>query len=827
MFLYYICKLNTKSEQNEIMKHKFLNKLRRKINKSVKMNRILHVLLFAIFPLTLFSQTAEIHGRVLELGSNQGVPFANVIVLGTQTGTVTDIDGEFVIKALEPGFINLQASFVGYKTKKSADILLTNSNIPFIEIFLEPSDNLLAEYEVKEDPFEKREESPLSMQSIGVKQIESNPGSNRDISRVIQSFPGVGSTPNFRNDVIIRGGGPSENRFFLDGVEIPVLNHFSTQGASGGPVGIINADFIQSVDFYSGSFPANKYNALSGVLDFKLKEGSKDKTNIQATLGASETALTIDGPIGEKTDYIFSVRRSYLQLLFSAIGLPFLPTYNDYQLKIKSNINKNNQLTIISIGSLDHLTLNTGIKDPDASQQYILSQIPINNQWSYTFGIVYKHFFKNGFHTFVFSRNRLNNEFYKYPDNDETQEKSLNYLSTEAENKLRYELYLSKGGIKYNFSLNTEYANYSNSTEQQVFLNNTLTDFAYNTKLNLLKYGLSAQASKSIFDSRLRLSLGFRMDAMNYNSTMANPLNQISPRVSFSYALDENTRINLGAGRYFQQPGYTTLGFRNNEGDLVNEENARYIGANHYNLGVEHRFSKAVLFSAEGFYKDYFQYPIDLITGASLANQGAEYSGVAGASEAVFQGKGKAIGFELLNRVNLNTFNLLASYTFVRSSFTDLNDNFISSSWDARHLLTITGTKDLPKNWRAGFKWRYVGGLPYTPYDLATSANIQAWNAIGQPYIDYSKLNTERFQAFHQLDIRIDKNYFFKKWTLMIYLDIQNAYNFKNKGLDYVIRERDLDGTFLTANNGSDYVLKSIANEGGTVLPSLGVMVKF
>jgi len=793
------------------------------------MRQYINTLLFLLIGIGLFAQDGQVKGKITDASNNEPVPFANILVVGTQIGSSTDFDGNFIITGLESGYIKLQISFVGYKTKFSPDILISNNNAPFIEVTLEPAEELLTEVVVQVDYFEKKAEAPISMQSIGLKEIESNPGSNRDISRVIQSFPGVGSTPAFRNDVIIRGGGPSENRFFLDGIEIPVLNHFSTQGASGGPVGIINADFIQSVDYYSGSFPAGKYNALSGVFDFKQKNGSLDKTNVQATLGASETALTLDGPLKLGTDgaYIFSVRRSYLQFLFSAIGLPFLPTYNDYQFKVKTNINKRDQLTILSLGSLDHMVINEGIENPDASQEYIAAQIPVNNQWSYTIGAVYKHFIEHGFHTFVASRNMLSNEFYKHPDNDESKPKILNYNSTEAENKFRYELYLQQKDIKYNFSANAEYAKYFNNTEQQIYRNDELTNFAYETRFNMFKYGASAQASKTVLDNKLTLSLGARIDGNNYNNQMANAFNQFSPRFSLSYALTSSTMLNLGTGRYFQLPAYTSLGYRDNSGSLVNEDVARYIGANHYNLGVEHRVSKAVVFSVEAFFKDYFQYPLDLVTGASLANQGADYSSVAGAAPLTFVGTGEAYGFEILNRVNHKGFTLLASYTFVRSSFTDINDKLIPSSWDSKHLLTLTGSQELKKNWRVGFKWRYVGGLPYTPYDLATSANIQAWNALGQPYNDFSQLNAERFEAFHQLDLRIDKNFFYKKWSLMLYLDIQNAYNFKNTGKDYIVREKNPDGTFKTANNDTEYVLSSILNESGTLLPTVGIMIKF
>ena len=354
------------------------------------------------------------------------------------------------------------------------------------------------------------------------------------------------------------------------------MNHFSTQGASGGPVGIINADFIRSVDFYASSFPASKYNALSGILSFRQKDGNKEKTNFWATLGASETALTLDGPLGEKTNYIFSLRRSYLQFLFAQLDLPFLPTYNDYQVRLKTNIDSKNTITIISLGSLDKLALNKDIDDPDASQEFILSQIPTNNQWSYTIGGVYKHFFDQGLHSLVLSRNKLNNQLFKYPNNDESLEKSFDYQSQETENKLRYELSTKKAGIKYSFSTNFEYALYSNRTNQQIFSNNILTNLKYSTDLDILKYGLSGQASKRFLKSKLIVTAGIRFDGNNYNDNTKNILNQTSPRASASYTLTPKSAFNIGLGRFYQQAAYTTLGFKGRNGNLVNQNNAKF-----------------------------------------------------------------------------------------------------------------------------------------------------------------------------------------------------------------------------------------------------------
>ncbi|PIF06301.1 MAG: TonB-dependent receptor [Draconibacterium sp.] len=775
--------------------------------------------------LRAYAQGCILKGVVRDAQNNESVPFATIKVLESKQVVACDAEGNFSINNLEPGYVVLEVSSVGYKTQQSYEILVSKSQIAFVEIDLEPQINILKDVEVRPSTFIKREETPVSMQSIGIKEIESNPGSNRDISRVIQSFPGVGSTPAFRNDIIIRGGGPSENRFFLDDVEIPVLNHFATQGASGGPVGIINADFIRNVDFYSSAFPAAKYNALSGVLDFKQKDGNKDRTNLQFAVGASEASFTADGPLGKKTTYVFSVRRSYLQFLFSAIGLPFLPTFNDYQFKTKIRFSKRNQLNIVSIGSLDFMKINKGLKDPDPSQQAILNSIPVNNQWSYTIGGVYKHFFKKGYHALVASRNMLNNELYKYPENDERKDRSFDYTSAETENKLRYEYHLLHNDFKYVLSANLESGNYSNSTNQKLLISDQVVDLEYNSTLNLLKYGLSGQVTHRFLNKRLLTSLGVRLDASNYNKQTSNLLDQFSPRLSVSYDIAPKLKLNAAAGRYFQQAAYTTMGFRNKQDELVNKNHVKFIGLNQYNIGVEKFIGNNVMVSVEGFYKDYFNYPIDINTGSSLANQGANYF-VFGSTEVDFTGKGEAYGVELLNRINLKTFTLLASYTFFRSQFTNINGKYVASAWDSKHLLSITASKKLGNNWQIGAKWRYVGGLPYTPYDLEKSSSIAIWSVNQGPAPDYNLLNAERNDAFHQLDLRIDKNFFFDKWTLMVYFDVQNAYNYKGSTQDIITRKKNSDGSLVTINNGQNYVLEVNNQKQGIVLPAIGIMVK-
>jgi len=399
-----------------------------------------------------YSQSGTIRGEIYSERSNDPVPFASVVVQSSGTGVSTDIDGKFEINNLKPGLYNLIVASVGFKQKTLFEIEVTTARVAFIDVRLEELTIEIGAAEVVGSSFSNRDESPLSVRSIGASEVKRNPGGNRDISRAIRSLPGVASTPSFRNDIIIRGGSPNENRFYIDGIEIPNINHFATQGASGGPVGLINVDFIESVDFYSGAFPANRGNALSSVLEFGFKEGRKDEYTVNAVVGSSDVGLTFEGPTGENSSLIMSARRSYLQFLFQALGLPFLPTYNDFQFKWKTKLNAKNQLTVLGLGAIDEFALNTSLADDPNSEDYlsnlfILDNLLVNSQWNYTTGVKLEHFGESGLWTFVASRNMLNNEAFKHKDNDESLPLIFNYVSQEIENKFRAEhkLYLDKG----------------------------------------------------------------------------------------------------------------------------------------------------------------------------------------------------------------------------------------------------------------------------------------------------------------------------------------------------------------------------------------------
>lgn len=789
-----------------------------------------------LLSLSGFSQ-GMIRGKITNSVNNQPVPFANVLLLNTELGAITDEAGNYEIGNVPPGLYTVRASYVGYKPFTAYDIQVALARPFQLDFSLTEEASELGEVVVNSE-FTRSEETPLSVRKLTTNEIERYPGGNRDISRVIQSLPGVASTPSFRNDILIRGGAPNENRFFVDDIEVPVINHFSTQGSSGGPVGILNVNLIKSLDLITGGFPANRMNGLSSFFEIQLKEGRRDRMATQLTVGASELTLSHEGPLSPKTTYILSARRSYLQGLFRLLQLPFLPTFNDFQLKTTTKINEKTELTFIGIGAIDQFALNEDAPEEETQEEkedrlYTLGVLPVQSQWNYTTGARLKRFRDNGYWTFVLSRNMLNNESYKYAGNDESNEKNLlfNYRSQESENKFRAENSIFGKGYSLKYGLNYEFSRYLIDNFDRAILSQSGGVIDILASSTYSSYGAFVSGTKNWLGERLLLSGGLRMDGSDFAKTASNPLNQLSPRLSVSYQLRPNLFATANGGIYYQRPAYTILGFQNNAGDFVNQDSdVRFIRNAQVITGIEYLMpDKARRFTAEAFYKRYTHYPSSIRNGISLANLGADF-GAIGNEPVASTSEGRAYGVELLAQQRLfSNFFGVASLTLVRSEFSNVNGGTIApSSWDNRFIVSMTAGKRFGKNWEVGGRWRFLGGTPYTPADLAVSSLRENWDLRNAAISDFSRINGVRLKPFHQLDLRVDKRYFFDAWSLNWYVDLQNAYNFQAEQAPLIIPVRDAQGN-LTVNpvDTSRYQLRTLANPAGTLLPTVGLIVEF
>mgnify|MGYP005876679145 FL=1 len=787
------------------------------------------LLLFVMVLLStcVYSEDFQVRGRVIDKFSRQPVPNASVTVYGrTGLGASTDSAGVFCIEHVAPGICQLSVSCVGYKNALSPEYIVS-AKLPSVEIELEENTSKLEEVTVTAGSFRRVKNSPVSLQIIGLGEIEKSPGGNRDISRIVRSYPGVSFSPiGYRNDLIVRGGAPSENRFYLDGIEIPNINHFATQGASGGPVSILNADLIREVQFYTGAFPADKGGALSSVMDIRLRDGNADDNSFKATLGASEVSLSGSGHFGGNTTYLFSVRQSYLQLLFKVLGLPFLPNYIDGQFKIKTRLSDRDEIVLLGLTGIDRMKLNTDEKGEDA--EYMLSYLPRIEQQTFTIGAAYKHYAGKHVQTVSLGYNYLANQNLKYRNNDDSSADNLTLDLSSHEQKVSLRAENRTYGERWAFVEGVEayYAKYDDNTFQRLYRSGGQVLLRQNTDLGIMGWGAFASARYKTTDERLTATLGLRFDGCDYSSAMARFWENVSPTLSLSYRVLPQLAVNAAVGMYHQLPAYTALGYTDETGAYVNKS-LKYMRVVNANLGTEWNISRQVVVSVEGFFKRYSRVPLSVVDGIPLACKGNDY-GVVGNEQLVPDADGRAYGVEASMRWQVaGKLTSVASFTFFRSEYRSENcAEYIASAWDNRFIANVSGTYELPRNWSIGAKLSAIGGSPFTPYDEDKSSLVEAWDVQGRPYYDYTRYNTGRLDAFAQLDVRVDKNYYFKGWRLGIYLDLQNV-------TKSVLRQPDvLMSTGVVENPEAPlaeqrYKMKYIKQESGTLLPTIGLTVEF
>ena len=780
---------------------------------------------FLIVISTSFSygqSTGTITGTVTDAKTGETLIGATVIVEGTDLGAATNSEGRYTINNIPTKTYNVKASYVGFITETKFNVVIRSAGNIELNFELEEDVNELDEVTVTPNPFEKLETTPLSIQNLSQEEIAAYPGGNNDIAKVVQSLPGVsGSVGGFRNDVIIRGGAPNENVYFLDGVPIPNINHFSTQGSAGGPVGLLNVSFFEGVTLTSSSFGAEYDNALSGILQFNQRNGNPREFTGNLRVSSSEAALTVEGPLfkGDQdianTTYIASVRRSYLQLLFDVIGLPFLPDYWDYQYKVNHQIDKNNSIYLTGVGSIDDLAIND-LDEFDPEQEAIQNQIPVITQNSNTAGIGWKRQFEDnsGFMETVLSNNTLGNSFYRYDDNVNETRLYLKNESRETETQLRYRLTKFLGNWTTSGGFLIVNSDYSNSTEDLV------NDRQFETDLNFFRYGLFTQASSNMIDNRLKFSLGLRADGNSFMDTGNELYRTLSPRASLSYKLSENQNwtANASVGRYYKILPYTTLGFQNNNSTFANKS-ADYIQSDHAALGLEYLLNTSARISVEGFFKKYDNYPISITDSVSLANKGGGFE-VFGSEPVISEGKGRTYGIELLFQQKFTgNFYAVTAFTFYKSEFTNLlGDDYDPAVWDNGVLISLLGGYKFGNNWEVSGRYRYLGKAPYAPVDQ--EATLDNYPAIIK---DYNELGSVRLDPYSQLDIRIDKKWNFQQVSLDLFLEVQNVLASSSPSEPRYGLDRNENGEVIMPRD----LVRVDASSDASVLPSIGLVLNF
>ncbi len=799
--------------------------------RTLRFNVFLSLALLGLSVSLTSAQSGIISGSISDGKTNVALPFTNISIDDKGPVLSSDSSGFFRLE-VDPGYHKVKFDFVSYQSVVFHEVKVDPVKPTVLEVVLFPDENEIEVVNINSGIVNTTAESPLSVKTIGINEINRLPGTTLDVSKVIKNLPGVLPKVSFGYNIIVRGGASHENKFFIDEIEIPSINHFSVQGVSGGPNGMINVDLLRGADLITGAFPTDRYNALSSVLDLKTRNARNDRIGGKFTLGATDVGLTLEGPINAKTSFIASARKSFSEYYLKVFKLPILPSYSDYNFKLERKGDKSN-LKFIAIGAFDQSRLN--IDDataPGASErlQYNVGYIPEGDQSVHTLGVNYRRYTTSGFYSVIASTSYFRNQALKYFDNSfEPEDLWFDYDAEELATRLRINrnIFLGSDQVKFGISvenLRMTIDNYSREIDPNL-LTPIENDFVSN--LSILQYGLHASYSKNLLAERLTLFAGLRSDASSYGPETRNFLRQISPRLSANYKLTSKSNIALTSGIYHQLPPGVLMAFSEGE-DFLNRQQLKYIRSSQFALAYTYQPNEDRLFSIETFYKSYDRYPFLLRDSISFANANAEYV-VVGNQLSESNSEGRAYGLELFAQQKFRKNTLwTATYNYAISEFQDQNQDYVPSSWDTRHFLTLAWARTFGKNWQIGTKFTYASPSPYTPFDEDISSLRTFWDQNRRGIFDYDNVNTEYLSPFHQLDIRVDKNFYFNRWSLNLYLDIQNFYSSPIEFIPYLVPQSDENGQYVVdPSDSSRYLTDIISSDTGRVLPTIGIIAEF
>ncbi len=751
--------------------------------------------LLFLLPLLSLAQnttpTGTLHGVVISATTQEPLFGANVVVVGTTRGASTDIDGKFSIPGLPVGTYIIRVSAVGYTAAVETDIVVNSIRPADVIVKLTESELTVEGVEVTASYFQKLPDKPVSTLTQSNEEIRRLPGGLEDVVRAISILPGVAQVQAGRNDLIVRGGSPAENLFIIDNIEVPNINHFGTQGASGGPLSYINLDYVRETSFSTGGFGSRYGDKLSSVLTINLRDGRDDQFGGKATISASQFGLNLEGPVSESGTFLFSARRSYLDFIFKAAGFGFVPEYWDFLTKVQFRLSPRDELRILGVAALDNVRF---FNDTD-DQRFDNSRVLGSDQNQIVGGVTWKHLFGSGFTTVTVSRVDVAFDFLQ---SDSLLAPIFRSNSREIETTVRGDVvWLLPGMLELSGGIISKSIGFRSDVTLRPFGTNFGQVLSISSSLRTggWKGAVYAQASKSIGNTRV--IAGVRGD---YFDLISSPM-VFAPRFSLSHAVNPVVSVNASIGRYFQSPSYIWL--------VSNPQNRALdpIKADQVVVGTDITLRPDTKISLEVYQKWYNGYPASTArTYLVMANTGAGFGGsedgyaAFGVDPLVNGGQGNARGVELLLQKKLSEVPCYGtvSVSYNVSEFKALDGVLRPSSFDQRWIVNVGGGYVLNDRWEFSTKFRLATGRPYTPYGPG---------GVQDPLL----YNSQRVGTNHSLDVRVDRRWQFERWNLITYIDIQNIYN--RKPLD-VPRFNERIGRVET-------------NDSIGLLPTIGISAEF
>lgn len=730
---------------------------------------LLRFFLIGIFSVSctlhLQSQNNEkgiIKGKVFDEETQNPVENALVELMHQEKKIYTDINGDFLFGNLEFDSYQIKISSVGYYTSMKSDLIVYASKPLEVRIELKPKGILTDEIDVNANYFTQSSDINISSFNLDYEEIRRAPGATEDISRMLQTAPGVSIGNDQRNDIIVRGGSPAENLILIDGIEIPNINHFGTDGSSSGAIGFINSKFIQEANMLTGGFPSLYGDKLSGVIDIRFKEGSKKKFFSDINLSIAGFGGIFEGPVTDKGAFLFSVRRSYLELVKNAIRLTAIPNYWDFNLKVSYDASSTDKIYLIGLLGLDKVDFSG--EDAEESP-YGNSN---DNQKTLGIGINYKKIFKNGFLQNVISDSYINNHIVQTDI-----ETGLDNFKNVARNNeivytsdLNYQLTRS---LIVNTGIGGKLANIYNI----LFLRGDVSPAGYvydtinaDNTINTYKLFAHLNFTTKHLNDNVILNTGIRMDYFEYIKLNT----YLSPRIGLSVNFTPVTSFNFAWGIYYQSPEYIWLSSSPRNYLL------RDIRCDQYVAGLEHFFSNDLRVTAEVYYKRYSDYPVwkDIPT-YILIDGGAEF-GPNIVGEAISAGRGSAKGIDISIQKKLSQSGLygMLNYSYITTGFLALAGNEKPGAFDEGNQITLIAGYQFRNGWLIGTKIKYTDGRPYTPINQEASAQVN------RAVFATDDFNSSRYPYYLRVDLRVDKKFDFKSSSIVGYIELQNLFDRQN-----------------------------------------------
>lgn len=727
----------------------------------------------------VLAQSGSLRGRVADAETGMPLPGANVVVRvmdrgpgrdSTETGevprgTAADGAGRFVIDGLPAGGYTLRVSYIGYEPRVMTDIIVRPGRVTAADAALRSSAYAAEEVEVTAGYFSAVKAEDVSMAAFSGEEIRRSPGSAGDVSRIMMVLPSVAKVNDQSNSLIVRGGSPMENAFFIDGIEVPNINHFPAQGSSGGPLGLLPVDLIRDVTFSAGAFSARYGDRLSSIMDISFREGERERILGQADLNFAGFGGLLEGPLGANGSWMLSARRSYLDLLASAIdiGTSVAPWYGDAALKVSYEFSPAHRLSVMGLWCDDHNN-----PDLEAARENDMQYYGRQDIYNYTGGLTWRALWNERLltsTTLSYTGMEFDEEFIQTGSglplllNDSRE--SWVELRSDTRWKISPAVSLEFGGdVK---SLENGYDNRYGAVPDE--LGNTQPEFLFRRDAGAVQSGLYATAVVNPLPA-LTVSTGLRAQYTEWNDAVS-----LQPRASVVLQLSELTSVSVAGGVYTQALPLLLLAQ-----DEANRalDNPRAL---HGVVSLSHLLTESTRLTLEGYVKGYDRFPVDPDQPSLFLVDELNYRYAFFMPHGRLRSTGEAVsrGVELtLQKKFAHDFYGIACASYSTARYTDAAGVERPRVYDNRLLFSIEGGYKPNAEWEFSLRWIHGGGAPYTPMDVAASA------AARQEVLDAARINAERHPDYHSLNLRVDRRFHFDRSALVVYLSAWNVYNRKN-----------------------------------------------